>query len=214
MSRVVLVLIFLICGITPKCCLAQPARASGAFGELGDPRAIQVTPALLVAVQGAIRWREAAWTAEECRARARDFTDAGKHWGFAPAQLLAIAIDESDLRTKVARPDRGALDLGLMAVRCRVGADGRCSNKPVRGMTPAQVMRPGTNIEMGARILATLHGGDLASYNTGRAGGTRYPQKVGAILAALGGVEVRVKGQRLRTLVRRIVAAVQKERRS
>ena len=217
MSRVVLVLMFALCAFTPKCCAAATAHAGEAFTASADavaPTGPDVTAGLICSAQHVVRWREAAWTATECQARARDFADAGQRWGFAPRLLLAMSINESDLRTKVARPDRGALDLGLMAVRCKLGSDGRCTNKPVKGMTPAQVMRPATNISKGAEILATLHGGNLASYNSGHKGDLRYPTKVSAILSALGGVEVRVRGVRLRTLVRRIVAAVQKERKS
>ena len=174
----------------------------------------EFTPALVCGVQHAIRWREEPWAETQCQARARNFAASGKRWGFEPSLLFAIAINESDLRAKVARPDRGALDLGLMAVRCRVGRGGRCTNKPVKGMTPAQVMRPATNIEKGAEILATLHGGDLSGYNGGpNAREHGYPRKVGAILSALGGVEVKVKGSRLRKLVRQIVAAVTTEAR-
>jgi len=216
-SRVVLFLLFAVCAVQPRCCEAAPAHAGEAFsapvGAIA-PSAPAVTAGLICSAQHSVRWREAAWTVAECQARARDFADAGQRWGFAPRLLLAMSINESDLRTKVARPDRGALDLGLMAVRCKLGSDGRCTNKPVKGMTPAQVMRPATNIEKGAEILATLHGGNLASYNSGHKGDLRYPTKVSAILSALGGVEVRVRGVRLRTLVRRIVAAVQKERKS
>jgi hypothetical protein len=176
------------------------------------PRPALVTPSLVCAVQHAIRWRDPAWTEQQCQARAREFTASGQRWGFAPAQLLAMAIDESDLRTTATRNDRGGLDCGLIAIRCKLGTDGRCTNKPVRGMTIPQLMRPATNIDMGARILATLHHGNLAAYNGGpNAREHGYPEKVGAIMAALGGVEVRVSGKRMRKLVRQIVAAVAAE---
>ena len=104
---------------------------------------------------------------------------------------------------------------GLIAIRCKLGTDGRCTNKPVRGMTPAQLMRPAINVDMGARILATLHHGSLAGYNGGpNAREHGYPEKVAAIMAALGGVEVRVSGKRMRKLVRQIVAAVAAEGKS
>jgi hypothetical protein len=70
-------------------------------------------------------------------------------------------------------------------------------------------MRPAVNIEKGAEILATLHGGDLASYNGGpHAREHGYPEKIRAILSALVGVEVKVKGRRMRELVRRIARVV------
>ena len=168
-----------------------------------------INPALVCRVQRAIRWQEEPWTAKQCEDQAFYFGEAGDHWNLSPAVLFAIAINESDLRTKVVRPDRGALDLGLMAVRCKVGPLGRCTNKPVKGLTPAQVMRPAVNIEKGAEILATLHGGDLASYNGGpHAREHGYPEKIRAILSALVGVEVKVKGRRMRELVRRIARVV------
>ena len=167
-----------------------------------------VTAALVCAVQHAICWQEDEWTEPQCQARARDFDASGKRWGFAPTQLFAMAINESDLRTKAIRQDRGALDIGLMAVRCKVGPGGRCVNKPVKGLTPAHLMRPALNIDKGAEILATLHGGSLSGYNGGpNAREHGYPEKVAAIMSALGGVEVRVKGKRMRELVKRIARA-------
>jgi soluble lytic murein transglycosylase-like protein len=194
----VLVGLFLVCAVTPRC----------AHGEE------LVTPSLVCATQHAIRWRDAAWTERQCEARAREFVASGKRWSFEPAQLFAMAINESDLRTEAMSVDRGAVDVGLMAVRCKraPSPDWRCTNKPVRGLYVAQLMRPAVNIDMGARILATLHHGSLASYNGGpNAREHGYPEKVGAIMAALGGVEVRVSGKRMRKLVRQIVAAVAAE---
>jgi hypothetical protein len=165
-----------------------------------------INPAMICRVQHAIRWMEPLWTVEQCETRAFDFTGSADRWGLSSSVLFAIAINESDLRTKVVRLDHGALDLGLMAVRCHLGLRGKCTNKPIKGMTPAQVMRPATNIEKSAEILATLHGGDLSSYNGGpRAREHGYPEKIRAILSALVGVEVKVKGKRMRELVRRIV---------
>jgi len=62
-------------------------------------------------------------------------------------------------------------------------------------------MDPTVNIDVGAQILATLHGGSLVGYNGGpNAREHGYPAKVGAIMSALGGVEIRVKGHRMREL--------------
>ena len=162
----------------------------------------------MCAVQHAIRWREAAWTAEQCQSRAQYFAEAGKRWGFPPAQLVSMSIIESDLRVRAQRPDGRALDLGLMAVRCVLGKRGRCTNWPVRGLTPAQLLEPRRNILAGTQILAEMHHGSMAGYNGDSSGGDRYPRKVAAIMAALGGVEVRVKGARLRKLVKVIASAV------
>jgi hypothetical protein len=212
--------------------LALGFPALGASHAQAEP----VKPSLVCQVQHAIRWRDPAWTEQQCQARAREFMASGQRWGFAPVQLLAMAIDESDLRPEAMREDRGALDVGLMAVRCHLRrtiipmatSDGKqpndarnipknipsptCTNKPVRGLTPAQLMRPSVNIDMGARILATLHRGSLAGYNGGpNAREHGYPEKVAAIMAALGGVEVRVSGKRMRKLVRQIVIATTKK---
>ena len=88
----VLVLLFLACAIQPRCAHAA------------EP--VAVTPALVCSVQHAIRWKDAAWTDQQCAARAREFTASGKRWGFKPAQLFAMAINESDLRTEARRIDR------------------------------------------------------------------------------------------------------------
>jgi soluble lytic murein transglycosylase-like protein len=181
-----------------------------------------VTPSLVCTVQHAILWRDPAWTEQQCEARAREFTASGQRWGFAPAQLLAMSIVESDLRADALHDngngDRPAVDVGLMAVRCLLSPDvshDKCRNRPVRGMSIPQLMRPAVNIDMGARILATLHHGSLAGYNGGpNAKEHGYPEKVGAIMAALGGLEVRVSGKRTRKLVRQIVAAVVAEGKS
>ena len=208
-------------------------NVANGYAALDAAEPVAVTPALVCSVQHAIRWKDAAWTDNQCAARAREFTASGKRWGFRPAQLLAMSIAESDLRPSAVRNDRGALDVGLMAVRCvlnrnipstasvgKQSNDARnipknipapnctCANKPVRGLTPAQLMRPATNIDKGAEILATLHHGSLASYNGGpNAREHGYPEKVAAIMAALGGVELKVSGKRMRELVKRIARA-------
>ncbi len=65
-----------------------------------------------------------------------------------------------------------------------------------------------TNIAVGTAILATKR--NLQSYN----GGTRehgYAARIGAIMAALQGVQVKVKGRRMRNLVLKIAEAVARE---
>ena len=217
LSRAAKVALYLVAAVQPRCCEAAPAHAGRAFGT-SDAQPLQsvpiVTAALLCEVQRAVRRREAAWTAQECQDRARDFENSGQSWVFPPAQLVAMSLAESDLRTRAQRVSGRAVDLGLMAVRCVLGKHGRCANWPVRGMTPRQLLEPRRNIEAGAQILATLHHGDLVGYNGDHSGGDRYPRKIAAIMAALGGVEVRVTGTRLRKLVRQIVEAVGRERRS
>ena len=195
--------------------LFNAANGYAALDSAQPAEPVAVTPALVCSVQHAIRWKDAAWTDQQCAARAREFTASGKRWGFKPAQLFAMAINESDLRTEARRIDRGAVDVGLMAVRCHQAPapDYRCTNKPVRGLYVPQLMRPATNIDMGARILETLHHGSMAGYNGGpNAREHGYPEKVAAIMAALGGVEMRVSGKRMRKLVRTISEAVLRKR--
>lgn len=127
---------------------------------------------------------------------------------------MAMSLAESDFRVRAQRVDGRALDEGLMGVRCVVGRRGRCTNWPVRGLTPKQLLEPRRNIMAGTQILADLHHGDMAGYNGDHSGTDRYPRKIAAIAAALGGVEVRVRGRRLRELVRKIAAAVVREHKS
>ena len=169
----------------------------------------QVTPALVCAVQHAIRWKDDPWSDAICEKHAWAFATSGQRWGFDPLQLLAMDIIESDMRPNVQREDRSALDVGEMAVRCKLGPDGKCTNKPVKGLTPAQLMDPVTNIDMGARILRELHGGSTLGYNGGpNAREHGYSGKVAAIMAALGGVKVLVKGATMRKRVEQIARAV------
>lgn len=190
--------------------------SSAVPGGVAASGAATVSPEVVCAVQRAVRWREEAWTEEECRARERDYADAGLRWNLLPVQLMAISIVESDLRVRAQRVVGRKLDLGLMGVRCVLGLRrrGRCANWPVRGLTPTQVMEPRRNIEKGAEIMAELHHGDLSSYNSGHKGGTRYPAKVAAIVSALGGIETRVVGKRLRKLVNQIAKVVREKRTS
>ena len=190
-------------------------NVANGYAALDSAQPVAVTPALVCSVQHAIRYKDAAWTDQQCAARSREFTASGKRWGFEPAQLLAMSIAESDLRANALRDngngDRPAVDVGLMAVRCLLSPDvvrDKCRNRPVRGMSIPQLMRPATNIYKGAEILATLHHGSLASYNGGpNAREHGYPEKVAAIMAALGGVELKVSGKRMRELVKRIARA-------
>ena len=194
--------------------LFQTATPGMVPSPLVPSDAVLVSTEVVCAVQHAVRWREAEWTKMECRDRARDFADAGRRWGFSPTQLVAMSLAESDFRVGAQRVDGGALDEGLMGVRCVVGRRGRCTNWPVRGLTPRQLLEPRRNIMAGAQILAELHHGDEAGYNGDHSGTDRYPRKVAAIAASLGGVEVRVRGRRLRELVRKVVAAVVREHES
>jgi len=160
-------------------------------------------------VQHAIRWRSAAWSADKCEMLSEAFNGTRD-----PQLTAAICINESDWREDVVsfvRP--GVYDVGLCGVRCVLypggsatargygprsagrPADlpaGRCQNGPARGYTLRQLLDGPTNIRVADQILHETHRGSLRRYN----GGTRehgYAGRVGAVLAALGGVDVFAK---------------------
>lgn len=176
----------------------------------------EVTAELVCRTQNAIRWKEPAWSWLKCKDISLDFQVAGIGYGLDPALLFAIAVTESDLREKAMRDDGRGKDCGLMAVRCIPDEHGRCKNWPVRGLTPAKLLRPSTNIDSGAKILALMHKGNLRGYNGGRSGyhkqheqknHTSYPQKIGAVLAALSGRVTKVHGYRMKTLIGKVANA-------
>jgi hypothetical protein len=207
-----------------------PARADESVVVSGDQ---------VCRVQHKIRWREAAWTPARCRRQASAFNSTRD-----PPLLEAVCINESDFREDVVtfvRP--GVYDAGLCGVRCVLylgssatargdglrsagsPADlpaGRCQNGPARGYTLQQLLDGPTNVRLADEILHEAHGGSLKRYN----GGTRehgYAARVGAVLAALGGVDVfakrRRKGDHLREtrmekLTRQILEVVAEEKRS
>jgi hypothetical protein len=168
-------------------------------------------------VQGALRHGGRAWTARECSDVAAALDATGSFEKF-----LAIAVLESDLRGGAVvehppRPDgRRVLDVGLMGIRCLADGRGRCTNGEARGLTVGQLLDPATSVRTAAAVLRG-HGGSLDAYNGCSGSGhrrCRYGDKVAALVVALGGVEVRVSGARLRELVRRVAGAVRKSRRS
>jgi hypothetical protein len=180
-------------------------------------REVEINPELVCKVQHAIRWKDEPWTEKQCLARSMDFGEAADTWNLSPATLLALGVNEADLRTSECHRVGRGLDCGILGVRCVLGSSGKCVNRPVRGLTPATLLKPSVNIQKGAEILATLHGGNLAGYNGGphsRDDGA-YPRKIGAILSALGGVDVLAKYRRhkketrMEKLTRTISQAVQ-----
>jgi hypothetical protein len=207
---------------------------NGCSAEAAEPvrarEALAVTAEMVCSVQHAIRWREAAWTPMMCAKVAGALNETP-----APVKFLAMAVNESDLRERainVSRP--GVYDIGLMAVRCvtlgavaeETGSSSanprstttttiprdRCTNGAARGLYAHRLLEPMTNIRTAAAVLAS-HRGSLRRYN----GGTRehgYGARIAAIMSALGGVEVRVKGARMRKLVKQIVDAVEGAKRS
>jgi hypothetical protein len=155
------------------------------------------------------------WSADRCQAVAAALATTRE-----PKTMLAVAVLESDMRPHaVAWHGRHLVDVGLMGIRCRLGARRTCQNGPARGLTPAQLANPVTSVmvaedimqwkraRVGKRRALAAYAGD-ADGRSGRVGDVR------ALVAAFAGVELPVKKARVRELVRRIAAAVRRERRS
>lgn len=103
------------------------------------------------------------------------------------------------------------VDVGLMGVTCVIGKHGLCTNKFVRGLTPEKLKDPVLNLEIGAKILTLMHGGNLRSYNGGvtKKG---YPRRIETLTMAVSGdweaAGRLARGRRIRKMVRQINAAV------
>jgi hypothetical protein len=112
-----------------------------------------------------------AWTPEFCARLADGVLSSARRHDLAPALLVAVMINESDLNENAARvshPNGGlAKDSGLMGIRC-VLSRGRCTNGFVRGMPWRAVMDPLTNLELGAVYLAHYRDGGGRSTATVR----------------------------------------------
>ena len=210
-------------GTVPSSAVPGGAAASGSA---------VVSPEVVCAVQRAVRWREAPWPPREC-ARVAAALDATA----TPRLLAAVVSNESDWREgAILKVRPGVYDVGLAGVRCVLpgaGAEatgaspasspttstrtprGRCTNGPARGLTIRQLMDPATNVRVAAEVL-TEKNGDLGRFNgaTTPRKRERYATKVAALVSALGGVEVPVRGRRLRELVRKIATAVARVQKS
>ena len=178
---------------------------------LGPARAAEVTPELVCTVAHALKQ---PWSADRCQAVA-----AALETTHDPTSMLAVAVLESDMRPHVvAWHGRRLADIGLMGIRCRLGARGTCEtceNGPARGLTLRQLADPVTSIvvaedimrwkraRVGHRRAYAAYAGDA----TGRSGRTA---DVRAIVAAFGGVEVASKKERVRGLVRKIARAARR----
>jgi hypothetical protein len=171
----------------------NPSNIAGAY--------LPVSADLVCITQDAIRWRTAKMTRATCVKLADAFN--GKA---TPRLLLAMAINESDLRPHViARVSEHVSDRGLGGVRC-VERDGVCANGPARGYTPTQLLDPVINIDLMNAVLRGK-GYNLQAYN----GGTKehgYRARIEALLRALDGEAVPVQSRRVRKLIQQITAAV------
>lgn len=115
-------------------------------------------------------------------------------------------------------------DVGLCGVRCVLGADLKCANGPARGETIESLKDPAVNIRVAGEILKQKRrvlgrARATAGYNGDLDGRNGYAANVRAVMAAWTGVELEAKGrkrviERVRELVRRIAAAVRRERRA
>jgi len=161
---------------------------------------------LVCRVQHAIRHRNPAWTADMC-ARVAEAVNAT----FDPYLVLAVGVNESDLRELALRKARrGVYDTGLMGIRCRL-ARGRCTNWPVRGRRLGELLDPVVSIQAGEQLLKRKRQQDprhwLRHYN----GGTvehGYAARVAATKSALRGRRFLVDSEAVNKRTRQIVQAL------
>lgn len=166
----------------------------------GPARAAEsdVTPALVCSVQSAIRHKSPAWPAEKCARVA-----AALNVTSAPRTILAIAINESDLRERAtAWHGETVVDAGLVGLRCLLD-HGRCTNGVVKGYRVADLQSAETSIRLANVLLVSL-GGDVQGWNRASKG---YSARVRAIESALDGRRVSTKSRRVNDLVGKILAA-------
>lgn len=141
----------------------MPAAASSEQAERGMPSE-DCLANTICAVKDRVRWRAPAWKPEFCQKIAHAVLESAENYQIPPALILAVMINESDMnettfRTTVRNGAIYAKDGGLMGIRCIVDKKGRCGNGHVRGMAWKEVMRPATNIALGARELAHYRDG-------------------------------------------------------
>lgn len=136
----------------------DPAQPSGsqAGGELPSVSCLTAT---LCAIKQRVRWRTAPWSPAYCQRIAQSVLQAAEREQLSPALLVAVMINESSLDAYAARATmKGnalhARDGGLMGIRCILDGSDRCTNGRLRGMRWSEVLKPETNIALGARALA------------------------------------------------------------
>jgi hypothetical protein len=140
-----------------------PAAAPSEQAERGMPSE-DCLANTICAVKERVRWRASAWKPVFCQKIAHAVLESAEKYQVPPALILAVMINESDMnettfRTTVRNGAVYAKDGGLMGIRCIVDKKGRCTNGHVRGMAWKEVMRPATNIALGARELAHYRDG-------------------------------------------------------
>jgi hypothetical protein len=140
---------------------APPADAADGIAEARSASCLTQT---ICAVKEKIRWQTPAWTPSQCSRIADAVATSAKRHDLSTSLLLAIMVNESDMNEKSARVyTRGgkvyAKDGGLMAIRCLLDEHDRCTNGNVRGLPWKELMDPVTNIELGARELASWRDG-------------------------------------------------------
>jgi soluble lytic murein transglycosylase-like protein len=107
-----------------------------------------------------VRWKTPKWNAEKCTRVANAFVASGQRHNLEPEFLASVSLNESDFNdesTRVSINKQGdeVVDSGLMAIRCVKDSKGRCKNGYVKGMTVKKLLVIETNIEIGAKILAS-----------------------------------------------------------
>jgi Transglycosylase SLT domain len=125
----------------------------------------------ICAIKDKIRWQTPAWTPVQCNNIAKAVLTSSGRYNISPSLLLAVMINESDLNEKASRPTVRnnriyAQDSGLMAIRCVLDKRNRCLNGSVRGMSWKELMKPATNIELGAHELAYWRDGGAVMRTT------------------------------------------------
>jgi hypothetical protein len=166
---------------------------------------VQITWELVCKAQDALRWGLPPWSIPKCESVAAALNASDE-----PDILLGICINESDLRALAVRWVRSNLfDGGLCGVRCEV-QNGKCINGPAKGYTARALLDPATNARIAGAILkqkrARYGTRGLDAYNGSFHRG--YSKRILTIVAALGGVQIPVKTQRMREITRRLIAAV------
>ena len=188
-------------------------NVANGYAALDAAEPVRVTPALVCSVQSAIKLKSTpAWVRPRCEEVAAALNKTRD-----PLLTLAVAVNESDMRAAaLAHVGPGVYDVGLVGVRCVLGTGGKCTNGHARGRTLSELRDPVINIWVGSAIMEEKrerHGRRwLRHYN----GGTRehgYAGRIQAIMAALGGVELKVSGKRMRELVRRIARTTKEQER-